>query len=135
MQFAINFWAVLVSAIVSYSIGSLWYSPMLFGNVWAYYMGITPEKMKGAGMGKIYVGSFIATLVMAYVLAHFIIVGGAGNIASGAEIAFWIWLGFVATIALGSIFWENKAKKLYLINVGYQLVSLTVMGIILALWR
>ncbi len=135
MDFNVNFWAVLVAAIASYIIGSLWYSPVLFGKVWAYYMGLTPEKMKASGMGKTYVGSFITTLVMAYVLAHFIILGGAGNVAAGAQIAFWIWLGFVATVAMGSIFWENKAKKLYLINVGYSLVSLVVMGVILALWR
>jgi hypothetical protein len=51
----INYLAVLVAALVSMVIGGLWYSPLLFGNIWMKLSGITQkdvEKAKKQGMMK-----------------------------------------------------------------------------------
>ena len=64
----VNCWAVLVSAIASMVIGSIWYGP-LFGKQFLKAMGMdqwSPEKqaeMKKA-MTMTYVWQFIASLVM-----------------------------------------------------------------------
>lgn len=50
------------------------------------------------------------------------------------QAGFWAWLGFVATIMLGMTLWEGKPFRLYLLNAGYQLLNLLVMGAILAAW-
>lgn len=50
-------------------------------------------------------------------------------------VGFWNWLGFVAPVTLGGVLWEGKPWKLWGLNNGYQLLSLLVMGVILALWR
>ncbi len=50
----------------------------------------------------------------------------------GMMVGFWAWLGFVATIMLGKVIWEMTPVKLYGINVAYYLVSLLLMGAILA---
>ena len=90
-------------------------------------------KMK-AKAKKSYAINFIATLVMVYVLAHFVDYAGATTIAGGVQAAFWVWLGFVATVQLGSVLWESKPWQLYFINVSYHLVTLLIMGVILAVW-
>lgn len=137
MLLSINYLAVVTAGVVSTIIGTLWYS-VFFGKQWTMLVGFSEarmEEMKKRGMGKIYGANFIATLAMAFVLAQFVSAWNVTAVSVALRLAFWIWLGFIATTMLGSIFWENKPVKLYAINVGFQFVSLAVMTIILALWR
>ena len=133
MEFEINYVAVLVAAVAANVIGFLWYSKVLFGNVWMKLSGITEAQMKADknNMMSIYGMMFLTSLVMAYVLAHFEQAGGASDITMGVMVAFWAWLGFVATTMLGTVLFDKKPFKLFLINSGYHLVSLMVMGAIL----
>ncbi len=132
----INYWAVLLAAILAQVIGALWYSPLLFGKMWQKLMDFYPKEIevmkKKATRG--YVLSFIAALVMAYVLAHFVDYAGATTFIGGFQAGFWAWLGFVATVALGGWLWEGKPFQLYLINAGHYLITLLVMGVVLAVW-
>ena len=133
---AVNLVAVLVAAIASMVIGFLWYGP-LFGKQWMAMMKIKKSdiaKMKKMA-GKNYAWTFIISLVTAYVLAVFIDLAGASTVAAGATIAFWAWLGFVATVTAGSVLWEGKPVKYFLINVLHWLVDLAVVGGILAVWK
>ncbi len=134
---AINYLAVLTSAIVSFVIGGLWYSPILFGNAWMKAGGMNMKDMQKAkqkGMGKLYFTGFLGTLLMAYVLAHFVQYAGANGFSDGMQAGFWTWLGFAVPLLIGSVLWEGKTVKFYFINIAYQLVSLVVMGGILASW-
>lgn len=100
-------------------------------------MNLTPEKMEEAkkkGMAKSYITMFIGLLVMSYVLAHFVDYAQATTVLGGLTAGFWLWLGFIATVMLGSVLWEGKPVTLYLINVAHYLAVLIVMGIILAVW-
>lgn len=129
----ISYLGILISAVVSMIIGALWYGP-LFGKPWMKMMGLTKkdmEKAKKKGMWKLYLANFIAVFVMAFVLMHIIIHVGAVTIWEGVQTGFWVWLGFIATVMLGTVIWEGKPLKLYLLNVGYYLISLLVMGAIL----
>jgi hypothetical protein len=133
----INYLAVLVAALAQMVIGGLWYGP-LFGKTWTKLAGITPQMMESAkkkGVAKLYAAQFLGSLVMAYVLAHFAFVWGTNDVASAFSLAFWIWLGFIATVALGSILWEGKSTKLYWINTIYSLIGLFVMSLILTFWK
>ena len=133
----VNYLAVLVSAIVSMIIGFLWYGP-LFGKPWMKLMNITPKMMndmkKKGGMGKNYFVSFIASLIMAFVLAHAVAYAGATTIVEGLIVGFWNWLGFIAAIQLGIVLWEGKPVKLYLIKTLHYLTILLINGAILAVW-
>lgn len=136
----INYWAVLVSAIAAMGLGYLWYGP-LFGKPWVAMMGWSRGEMESkmkTGVGPQYLLQAVGALVMAYVLAHSIIFAGSylhqTGIAAGIEGAVWSWLGFVAPVSLGSVLWDGKPWKLWMINSGYFLVTLVVMGIILGWW-
>ena len=129
MDPVINLVAVLVGAIASMVIGMIWYGP-LFGKTWMNLMGINKSKMKDAT--KSYLIQFVGAIVMVYVLAHFVQYAGAKDIIGGLQTGFWIWLGFIATVGLGSILWDGKPLELYLINMGYHLVTLLIVGTILA---
>ena len=137
VEVTINYAAVLVAAVAGMVLGALWYSPLLFGKMWMSLSGITDKQIgeaKKKGMTKSYILAFVGTLVMAYVLAHFVDYTQATTLAGGLQAGFWIWLGFVATTFLGMVLWEGKPWKLYFLNVAYYLVELLLMGAILASW-
>lgn len=137
----VNYLAILISALISMVLGSLWYSPVLFGNKWMKLMGMTKESMENnpsmkKEMGIAYSVTFIGSLIMAYVLAHLIQQYAHADTAwTGAQTGFWIWLGFFATSALNGVFFEKRKWDLYFINVGYYLVLLILMGMLLAVWQ
>lgn len=134
----INYWAVLVAGIASMVVGSLWYSPLLFGNAWMRLSGLSAERLaelKAKGMGKTYALGFLTSLIMAYVLAHFVGIWDASGVAGAFQLAFWIWLGFIATKSLGSVLWEGKPYRLYFLNISHDLISIFVMALILTFWR
>lgn len=131
----INFWSVLVAAIASMVVGFVWYSPAVFGKQWMKLSGITEADIKKDSANKAYMFSFVAALITAYVLEHVLQYVGASNASDGAKAGFWMWLGFVATTtSMDSLFGE-KPWKLNILQNGHQLVSLIVMGIILAMWK
>lgn len=132
-----NFLAVLVAGIAATVIGFLWYGP-LFGRYWSKLMGFTPEKIteaKKKGMAPAYIENFIAALVMAYVLSLSVAARPFLGIPGSLVLAFLIWLGFIATVMLGSVLWDGKPMKLYWLNSLYYLVSLCIMAVILVVWR
>lgn len=134
----VNLLAVLVSGIIATLIGALWYSPLLFGKQWMKLMKITEKDIKNAkkkSMIKLYIINFVSTLVMIYVLGYLFDVANVLDVTSGIMLSIVVWLGFVATLSLNSVLWENKPVKLYIINILYPLVSLVVTGIILSVWR
>jgi len=135
MEISINWVAVLVAALVNFVVGWIWYGP-LFGNVWKGLMGFTDESMKSMKLSAMQamVGGFITSLVMAYVLSHFVVIFGAIGIAGAFELAFWVWLGFVATTSISAFLWEGKPFKLFVLNAGEQLVALFLMSLVLVMW-
>lgn len=96
------------------------------------------EAMKKSGQ-KMYLYQFIGSLIMAYVLAHALVFASAylkvEGVSAGLTVGLWNWLGFVAPVTLGSVLWEGKPKKLWILNNAYYLLLLMVMGVILALWK
>lgn len=137
-EFDLNYWAILVSGLSSMIIGGLWYSPLLFGNMWAREAGWTKEAMEAAKKKKMtgaYVTQFITALVASFVLAHFVYALDVFNFTNAMQLAFWIWLGFQLTQLIGSMLWENKSGKFVAINAANNLVTLAVSATILAYWR
>ena len=134
----VNYVAVLVSGIAAMIIGGLWYSPILFGNIWTKLSGFTKKDIakakKQGGMGASYFVTFIGTLVTAFVLSVFVNAANANTATAGAFIGFLAWLGFNATEKLSMVLWECRPFSLYVLNTAHGLVTLVVMGSILAVY-
>lgn len=156
----LNFLAILVSAIVPLLIGAIWYNPSVFGNAWMKASGMTEEKMKSGNIAVI----FGVTLVLSVMLA-FTVNGMVIHQVAASQLAFSnpeaeSYQAFIAEFgnmhrsfghgalhgAIGAIFFvlpvlginalfERKGWKYILINVGYWVVTLTIMGAILCGWK
>lgn len=132
----LNYAAILVAAIAPMLLGMVWYSPALFGKTWVKLLGKNEQEMKKMGKQATngYILTFVSALIMSYVLAHFVDYTMSTTAIQGVETGFWLWLGFVATTGMINFVWQNKHRNLYVIDNGYHLVSLMVMGAILAMW-
>lgn len=137
----INYLAVLAATASAIVLGFLWYGP-IFGKPWMKIMNISAadmEKAKAKGMTQNYIIMMLGTLLMAYVLSHVIGLSFAyfknPPMATGLMTGFWVWLGFFAPLQSDEAIWGGKPWKLFFINTSYRLVSLLIMGLILAMWR
>jgi len=132
-----SIFSIILATIASIAIGFAWYGP-LFGKAWAKEQGwsdMDMEKKKSeGGMGKAYGLMTVGSLLTAFVLSQFTQVAGAVTLLDGATIGLWAWLGFAVPLLLSSVLWEGKSWRLYQINTGYQLVTMVVMGVIVAMW-
>ena len=134
----INYPAVVASAAAYWVLGALWYSPLLFARPFIALKGLSPEQvaaMQSQGHAGEIGAAFAGSLVLAYVLAHFVKFTGAETVRAGMLTGFLLWLGFVATTNLETVLFESRPLGLYLINNGYHLVGLLGMGALLAVWR
>jgi len=129
----LNVWAVLVAAISAFLLGGLWYAPFLFGGAWRGANGFGSEEPPAAG-AKVFVISFVLSLVMAVNLAMFLN-DPKTNVVWGATAGFLAGFGWVAMgIGIVSLF-ERRPWTYVLVNGGYLTVALVIMGAILGGWR
>jgi hypothetical protein len=128
----LNYWAILVAALSTFLIGGLWYSPAVFGKAWMAENGFTEEGMKNANMAKIFGLAFVLGLIAAVNLAMFL--QGENSALNGAFYGFLAGFGWVATFVGTHYLFERKSFRLFLINAGYSIVALTIMGLILGAW-
>ncbi len=135
MFFDVNILAVGISAVVAMGIGALWYSPLLFGDVWARLMEFPSakmEEMKKGGVARMYVAGFLLEIVTAVVFFKVIGISNVSGIAPAINLAGLLWLGFMVPILLGAKLWENKPMKLIFINAGYRLAALIAMAVVIS---
>ena len=137
MNVDINYLAVLLAAVSSMVVGSLWYMPATFGKTWMKMTGIKPNRsnMTAGKMAWLYGSVFVASLVTAYVLAHMAFIGNKffqdSFMTSSLQAGFWLWLGFTAVRIYVHDTFEMRRKKLTLLNAAHELVTIMVMAVII----
>ena len=158
-----NFYAILVAALTTLVVGSIWYSPVLFGNAWMKETGLTEEELKKRSMLKIFGLTFVFSVLLAMILQVLCVhqfgplgmIGGPDFIDSAkpSYAAFMADYGTVfrtfkhgalhgfmsglflafPMIAINGLF-ERKSWKYIFIHAGYWTVSMTIMGAIVCGW-
>ena len=97
--------------------------------------GVTEEKIAASktqpGASLPFVFAFAANVIMAWVLAGLIGHLGQVTIRSGVISGVFCWLGFVITTMLVNNSFAMRSRKLLLIDGGYWLFVLALMGAII----
>jgi uncharacterized protein DUF1761 len=137
MSFAgVNYLAIVVAAVVAWLAGAGWYTSL--GKVWTAAIGMTPEQMQQAksrpGAHLPFLYTFVAQLVMAWVLAGVLGHIGALTLRAGVISGAFCWLGFVITTLVVSYTFAMRDWRLLLIDGGYWLLVLVLMGGIIGAW-
>ena len=131
----LNLLAVLISALILWILGAAWYSPVLFARPWMRALGITPDPARKRSLLAGMIASLVGDFILSFALLHLVMWSGAASAHGGAFVGFLVWLGFFAAPGFPQGIYENRPFKLFLINNGYWLVGLIIVGILLALWR
>lgn len=138
MEIEVNYLAVVLAALSTMVVGSLWYSPKGFGTLWQKLSKAKMnEKPTGSEMLKLYGGAVLASTLTAYILAHVAYMSssvlGSDFLQSALSTAFWLWLGFTAARVYVHDSFEGRPPKLTLITVSHELVTFMVMALIIGL--
>jgi len=135
MHFAgLSLFAIVLAAVVSFMFGWLWYG-ILFPKQWMAAAGKTQADLKAQGgpTPTPFVISFVALLIMAWVLAGVIGHPGAGGITlrSGVIAGALMWLGFVATTLAVNHAFQGVKPILTLLDGGHWLGVLLLQGAVI----
>ena len=157
----INFLALLVAALSTLVVGFIWYNPKVFGTVWMREAGVSEQSMKGGNMIRIFVMAFIYAFLISFVLQSIVIhqfgamgmVGGDVTKAKPSYFAFMadyenafrtfkhgVFHGFITGLFLAlpiigtNAIFERKSWRYTLINGGFWIICLMLMGGIICGW-
>jgi len=135
MHFAgLSFFAIVLAAVVSFMFGWLWYG-ILFSRQWMAAVGKTETDLKAQGgpSPTPFVVSFVALLVMAWVLAGVIGHLGPGEVGlrTGVIAGAGMWLGFVATTLAVNHTFQGMKPALTLLDGGHWLGVLLLQGAVI----
>lgn len=137
MSIQVSIIGVILAAVSAIIIGSAWYSPPLFGKSWMKLIGTTDQEMKRK-MGPAAFVLFVAALLTAFMLALFMgymhSFTGSSWMTAGINTALLAWAGFALTTIFAHGVFDPRGKKVLYINAANRLVTLLVMGVILALF-
>ena len=131
---AVNWMALVVSALSAFALGALWYGP-LFGKAWQDLADLSDEDIKHANPATTYGGALVLNLVTAFGMSMVMQLHPAPGLGSGISVGAVIGLAFVATAFGINYLFARKSLRLYFIDAGYMVTLLTIMGAVIGAWR
>ena len=132
----LNLWEIAVAALAALVVGALWYSPKVFGKAWQHRVGLSEEELQQGNMALIFGLAFVLNIFVALALSFFVeifLMVGATPLTGGLLAAV-LALFFVATTFGVNYLFSRRSMKLYLIDVGYLVITFFVMGVIIGAW-
>lgn len=134
---AINYIAVVFALLSSMIIGSVWYTPRVFGKYWMKAAGITPS-----GNSKDAIRPILITLVVSFITA-WVLAGAVAisfNFYHGSFLVnslvtgLILWAGFTAARFITHDAFDGRPAGLTVLNVTHELVTILVMALIIGVW-
>jgi hypothetical protein len=157
-----NFYPILVAALVPLLVGFIWYHPSVFGKSWMQDTGIDMQDAKEMNMGKVFGITALLALMLAVALMPMVVhqmhVGSllANDGEAGKKIADDFLAPYLNNFRtfkhgafhglLGAIFivlpivgttsvYERKSFRYVMITFGYWAVCMSIMGGIISAWK
>ena len=132
MTFAgLNYLAVLIAAVAAFAWGAAYY--MTLSRQWLAAVGMTKEQLGEKRSPVPFAISFVALLVMGWVLAGTLGHLGPGQVTlkNGIISALFLWLGFVVTTIFVNNAYPGRKYSLSLIDSIHWLGVLVIQGAII----
>jgi len=134
---AINYLAVVLATLSSMVVGTIWYTPKVFGNYWMTQAGVTPSGNAKDAIRPIVV-TLIVSFVTAWVLAGAVWISfqfyGGSFLVNALLTAAILWAGFTAARFVTHDQFDRRTTGLTVLNVAHELVTLLVMALIIGVW-
>ena len=133
----INYIAVVLATLSSMIVGSVWYTPKVFGNYWMKKAGITPSGNASDAIRPIVI-TVIVSFITAWVLAGAAYISfefyGGSFFWNSVITAILLWGGFTAARFITHDAFDNRPAGLTILNIAHEFVTLVIMAIIIGVW-
>jgi hypothetical protein len=131
----INHIAVWVAGIAHFMLGAGWY--MTLTKAWLTGIGKTEAQImtEQPNTAKPMIIGFAVAVIIAYTLAWLLPKLGAQSAGGGARTGATLALALIATTLAMNYGFEARPVSLWLINSGYMVVGMAVMGGIIGGWK
>lgn len=133
----INYWTVLLATASSMVVGSIWYTPKVFGTRWAKLAKVDMDRPAASAVMPI-ITTVLVSFITAWVLA------GATAIAwhfyegsflwSAIATSVALWAGFTAARFITHDAFEGRPTSLTVLNIAHELVTVLIMAVIIGVW-
>ena len=135
---SINYGALAAATVTFFILGALWFSPLLFGNLWASELRklniIIPHPTMTHLIKSMFL-SFCTKTVAAFCMAILVIMTGTLGLWDGMLLGALVGIGFNSTSIASVCIWENRSLTLFLISSGYATTGMIILSVILSVWR
>ena len=131
-----NIVAVLIATIVGFAIGGAWFGPKTFFPIWWKLMGKSPDQNPGSeSMAQVFsltaAGALVQASVLGLILPLVAQANGGMDWFSGMATAALLGVGFSAATSLSHKLFGGFGLKVWILEVGQDIVSLAAMGAVL----
>jgi len=135
----INYWAVLIATASTMVVGSIWYTPKVFGARWARLANVDLDRQtSGLAAWMPIIVTVVVSFITAWVLAgataiawHFY---GGGYLLAALGTGVILWAGFTAARMITHDAFEGRPSSLTVLNIAHELLTVLVMAIIIGVW-
>jgi hypothetical protein len=137
----LNWLAIVVATLAAFVAGAIWFGPKTFYPVWWKLMGKEENANPGTGtsmailFGATAVGAFVEAVAVASVI-YFVAADQSGfGALQGGLVGLLLGVALAAASSLSHRLFAGSGFRVWLIEVGSDIVNLTIMGLIIGSWR
>jgi hypothetical protein len=135
MLIDVNYWAVVIATISTLIVGSVWYTPKVFGNYW---MRVAKVDMDDRSAVIPIITTVIVSFISAWVLALATQVAwmalGGSYLLVALLTSILLWAGFTAARFITHDAFEGRPAGLTILNIAHELVTIVIMALIIGVW-
>ena len=135
----LNWLAVLTATLIAFVAGAIWFAPKTFLPIWWKLMGkgdVDPAAGSASNMAIVFGSTFLAAFTQAITVAIVIELASAGVSSfgplQGALVGSLLGFGLAAASSLSHRLFAGHGFRVWVIEVGSDIVNLTLMGLVVA---
>lgn len=135
----LNWLAIAIGFLVFFIVGAIWFGPKTFYPVWIKAMGAKPDEPLGTHgpafvFGLTALGALVQVVALASVIHFVSLASGPVDGVGGALIGLLVGIGFAAAGSLSHRLFSGQGITVWIIEVGGDIVSLTLAGLVIGLF-
>lgn len=131
----VNYWAVVLATLSTLLVGSIWYTPKVFGNYWMRVAKVDPGDRNP-------VGPIVTTLIVSFISAWVLALAtqvtwtalGGTYLLVAIMTGIMLWAGFTAARIITHDAFEGRPSGLTILNIAHEFVTVLIMAIIIGVW-
>ena len=139
-MFELNYLALFVAAIASFAVGAIWFGPKTFFPVWWKLMGRKPEEAAGSGnVGLMFALTFVGQVAIGFAAALVLrleeLAGFTIDAGTGLQVGLLLGVFVAAAASLSHRLFGGQGYRVWLLEVGSDILQIITMAVILSVWR